>query len=293
MKNLLRIFVVLCLFLACQSLLAYSFPGNPIGYVTDFANILSDDTELSLESRLESFAKETSIEIAVVTVNSLDGDSIENYANELFREWGVGKKEYNNGILFLVAPNERKVRIEVGYGLEGAMPDIQAGYIIDNIVVPAFKNGNYDSGVVEGVDATISVVQGEQFETKVNILDLLNNDGFVFFAVFFFILLGQGLLALLASTRSWWLGGVFGVIAGFIIPPLFYSPDVEWVLVLVLGIFGLALDYYVSKSYKKYKNRGGKKSPWQWGSGGGFGGGSSGGGFGGGSSGGGGASGGW
>jgi uncharacterized protein len=145
---------------------AYVSPGTHSGYVNDFANIISEDVENSIKNELQIFEASTTIELAVVTINSLDGDDITPFANNLFREWGIGKKDTNNGVLLLIAPNERKLRIEVGYGLEGVLTDLQSGYIIDNIITPEFKTGNYDQGIVSGVSAILQVVQGEVFDTS-------------------------------------------------------------------------------------------------------------------------------
>ena len=97
-----------------ESASAYRSPGQPRGFVNDFAGVLSDQTKSSLEQTLSQFSSETSNQIVVVSVMSLEGDSIENYSNELFREWAIGQKDKNNGVLLLIAPNEKQVRIEVG-----------------------------------------------------------------------------------------------------------------------------------------------------------------------------------
>ncbi|MBX9765264.1 TPM domain-containing protein, partial [Patescibacteria group bacterium] len=115
---------------AALPVLAYVSPGSPTGYVNDFAGALSEETETALNAELENFTKETGGEIAVAVVSSLGGDALESYANTLFREWGVGGKETNTGILFLVAVEDREVRIEVGYGYEGVVPDAYASRII-------------------------------------------------------------------------------------------------------------------------------------------------------------------
>lgn len=303
MKKILKIIILFSILFFYENVFAYSSPGNPVGFVTDFSNIISDQAESSLDIQLKNFSASTTIEIAVVTVNSLEGDSVENYANELFREWGIGKKEYNNGILFLIAPNERKARIEVGYGLEGIMPDIQAGYIMDNIIIPEFKNGNYEKGIIEGTNSIQSVVMGEEFDSvnsNFNQGELNKQTYFINLGGFGLILIAlalQGIISLLASTKSWWLGGVFGLMAGIGISYSFGFSSISWVLILVFSMSGLLFDYYISKSYKKYKRYGGKMSPIAWGFSRGVGGsggrGGGGGGFGGGSSGGGGASGSW
>lgn len=131
-------------------------------YVLDEAAVISPATEARIEAlsaRLE--AATPSAEVAVVTVPSLGGRSIEEYAEQRFEQLGIGQKGKDNGVLLLVAPTERKVRIEVGYGLEGALPDAKAGAIIDEIIIPAFKAGNLDAGIEQGHAAIVGIVAEE------------------------------------------------------------------------------------------------------------------------------------
>jgi hypothetical protein len=119
----------------------------PNGPVNDFANILDDATEARLRALIEGVERDTTAEIAVATVPSLDGSAVEEVATRYFNTWGVGQKALNNGVLLLVAPNEREVRIEVGYGLEPILPDGLAGEIIRKTVLPKFKDGDYPGGI--------------------------------------------------------------------------------------------------------------------------------------------------
>lgn len=132
--------------------LAYSveYP-QPYGHVNDFAKLLPVDTAKMLEAELRTYKAQTSIEVAVVTVNSLEGLSVEDYTIELARRWGVGEKKKDNGVVFLIAPNERKARIEVGYGLEPDLTDAQSGRIMRDQIVPLFKEGRMTDGVAAGV----------------------------------------------------------------------------------------------------------------------------------------------
>jgi uncharacterized protein len=127
--------------------------------VNDFARVFSEDDASSLEQLLGDTEKQTSAEIAVVTVASLDGMTIEEYANRLFKEWGIGKKAADNGVLVLVAPSERRARIEVGYGLEPILPDGLAGEIIRTQFVPEFRRGDYAAGIRAGVVRIIAIVR--------------------------------------------------------------------------------------------------------------------------------------
>ncbi|MBN1781352.1 YgcG family protein [bacterium] len=130
------------------------------GRVTDNAQILSSETSRMLTERLRDHENRTGNQIAVLTVSSLDGEAVEDYALDVFNEWKLGQKDRDNGILILVAPNDRRMRIEVGYGLEPVMPDAMAGRIIRGIMTPRFKNGDYDGGIMEGTLAVIDVLEG-------------------------------------------------------------------------------------------------------------------------------------
>lgn len=131
------------------------------GYVLDKAGILSPGTRLKLEQFLENFDKSDSTQLAVLTIPSLEGDSLEGYALKVAEAWGIGQKGKDNGALLLVAKAERKVRIEVGYGLEGRLTDLLAGRIIDYEITPRFKQGDFDGGVVAGVASMAEAVRGE------------------------------------------------------------------------------------------------------------------------------------
>lgn len=129
---------------------------DSVGHVNDFANLLAPDVERKLEQELRIYKEQTSIEIAVVTVKSLEGLSVEDYTIGLARKWGLGEKKKDNGVVLLVAPNERKVRIEVGYGLEPDLTDSQAGRVIRDTIVPLFKQSKIADGVVSGVAGILS-----------------------------------------------------------------------------------------------------------------------------------------
>jgi len=134
---------------------------NPPRLVVDNANVLAAQDRQTLEDKLVALDDNTSNQIAVVTVTSLNGEVIEEVANKTFRDWGIGNKKTNNGILLLIAVNDRKIRIEVGYGLEGAIPDITANDIINNDLKPAFKQGNYLGGINAAVDNLSKAAKGE------------------------------------------------------------------------------------------------------------------------------------
>ena len=126
-------------------------------WVTDTSATLDAKTVALLNERAAAFERETTSEIAIVVIRSLDGVSIEEAAVKLFEMWGIGKKNRDNGLLFLWSTGDRRVRVEVGYGLEGALPDGKVGAILDQYVIPRFKANQFDQGVLDGVGALIAV----------------------------------------------------------------------------------------------------------------------------------------
>lgn len=154
----------LFLFLSATLLPASLAAGTDIPYltgrVTDNAQILSPETRKSLAESLKAHENRTSNQIAILTVPTLSGGSIEDYAVDVFKAWKLGQKGKDNGILIIVVPNDRRMRIEVGYGLEGTMTDLMAGRIIQNVMTPRFKNGDYNGGIIEGARAVIEVLDG-------------------------------------------------------------------------------------------------------------------------------------
>lgn len=157
--NRRHLVILFLLLLPCAAFAA--FP-KPAGFVNDFAGVIDEGARPRLESLLSSFEKKTGDEVAVVTLPSLEGRTVEDVAVDLYKTWGIGKEGRDNGVLFLVAPNDRKMRIEVGYGLEGAINDALAGRIMDENVVPAFKAGDLTSGIVGGTVAIVNTIAGKE-----------------------------------------------------------------------------------------------------------------------------------
>ena len=286
-----KIFTVITLALP---LVAFGFynPGTPRGYINDFVGMLSTDQSAVIEQKLSQFEKDTSNEITVVTIASLEGDTIEDFAVKLFEQWRIGKAKNDNGILLLIARDDRKMRIETGYGLEGALPDATASSIINNIIKPAFQNGDYAGGINGAVDAMISATKGEYQSSTAS-----NGDGSmsaknienIFWIGFVAII---WLSSILARSKSWWAGGVVGGALGTVIGFIFGFLYFGIISMMLLIPLGLLFDFIVSRTYERGKAAG--HIPWFIGGGGrgGFGGGGFGG-FGGGHSGGGGSSGSW
>jgi uncharacterized protein len=153
------------LFIFCLSCIipayALSIPEKPQNYVNDYAGILSENAKAELESRLFGFEKETSNQVVVATFQSLEGEVLEDFSIRLAEKWKIGQAKNDNGVILLIFKEDRAVRIEVGYGLEGALPDALCAQIIRQVIVPAFRQGDFDGGVRKAVEAIILATKGE------------------------------------------------------------------------------------------------------------------------------------
>jgi uncharacterized protein len=143
---------------------ALSFPALT-GRVVDDAGILSPSTRDTLTTLLAEHEKQTGNQVVVVTLKSLQGTTIEQYGYQLGRAWGIGVKGKNNGALLIVSPSTHDVRIEVGYGLEGTLTDAQSKLIIENVMLPSFRKGDYDGGVLNGTITTLQALGGHPSAT--------------------------------------------------------------------------------------------------------------------------------
>ncbi len=161
--NFIRKIFFSCLLFSGFSVAAQKIPArpDPPKLVNDFTGTLTADQAQALETKLVAFDNSTSTQIAVVIVASTGDMDVADYNVELFRAWGVGGKEHNNGVVLLIAKDDRKLNITTGYGLEGALPDITSKQIIDNNIVPQFKGNDYYRGIEEGTDAIMQAVKGE------------------------------------------------------------------------------------------------------------------------------------
>jgi uncharacterized protein len=150
------------LFVCVFSTLAFAIDFPPLtGRVVDQANVMTAQSRGDVEAKLKDLEDKSGIQLVVATVKSLQGSDIETYANQLFRSWKLGEAKKNNGVLLLVAPAEHKVRIEVGYGLEGTLTDALSSVIISSAIIPRFKAGDFSGGIERGVDGIISVLSGD------------------------------------------------------------------------------------------------------------------------------------
>ncbi len=276
---------------------AYISPGRPQGFVSDFAGVINVEEKTEIEQILHDYDLKTGNQIAVVFINDLGGETIETYATSLFEEWEIGKKGKDNGVLFLASLSEKEMRIEVGYGLEGDLTDIESKKIVSDVVPAYFALGEYGQGARAVSKAIIGAISGEYvFDSGSAVAEHEGSFDFGYYfwlIIFVFMWLGS----VLSRSRSWWLGGIIGAVCGIII----WIIRGFWIYLPIFVVGGLIFDYLVSTKYKQVFERGTNRgifpwlffiggrpgSRWDRGPRGGFGG------FGGGMSGGGGASGRW
>ncbi|HEY4507665.1 MAG TPA: TPM domain-containing protein [Candidatus Paceibacterota bacterium] len=264
---------------------ALELPARPSGPIADLANVIDDDAEAALDAELRAYYQQTGNSVVVATVPTLQGEAASVYANRLFGEWGIGDAAKDTGVLLLVSPfgepGERDVWIEVGYGLEGDLPDAEVSWIVNRTLIPAYQSADISGGTVAGAREIVKAIGDVSYAPA-------QESGSSMGGEFWGFLLWMFLAALVGfshTKRKWdaplFAGGV-GALAGWLLWGFFAAAAAGVVLALV----GLLFEIY------RAKHPGGHRGFW----GGGFGGGSGGGGFGGfggGSSGGGGGGGRW
>ena len=192
--------------LALYAVAAIALDFPPLtGRVVDQAGVISAETKSDLEAKSKNLEDKSGIQLVVATVKSLQGDDVETYANQLFRFWKLGESKKNNGVLLLVAPAEHKVRIEVGYGLEGTLTDALSSVIISSAIVPRFKANDFSGGIARGVDGIISVLTTDaaEWHRKVEVRE--DDPGKVFntlFPFFFFLLVVWFVRYLMSNAQN-------------------------------------------------------------------------------------------
>jgi uncharacterized protein len=286
---------------------------KPSGAINDFANVLSEQTEALLKALIENVEHSTTAEIAVATVSSLDGTTVDDYAVRLFQAWGIGQKGRDNGVLVVVAPSDRQIRIEVGYGLEGVLPDGLAGVVIRESFLPPFRDGDFDKGVLQGVTRVAEIIRRNETLTAEQLQELtkppFDYTPYVFVPFLgLFVVIGMGVLgAGLRDKDSFFrlFGSAFGGIP-LLLSSIFGLYALE--ILALVGLVAIAVGYFLGAALVGRLERSGRvstskrgsgssSSSWSSGSSGGSSSSgsssSSSGGFGGGRSGGGGASGSW
>jgi uncharacterized protein len=286
-----RILLLIILLLMPLPVLALDAP-QLTGRVNDYAGMLSPEAASRLEQKLAGFERDQSTQIVVLTIPSLQGDDIDQFTIRVADLWKIGQKGSDNGVLLVLARDERKVRIEVGMGLQGVLPDITAGRIIRDVMRPHLKSGNFERGISAGVDGIIAATKGEFKATPGERKSRPHQSGSSRLLTF---LLFTGVAAVALGSVSRYLGGLAGAVGLPLAAGVTFS-GLGLGILLLLGAVGLVAGFLLS-TLARFGHNGGQGGGGFYG-GGGFGGGgfgSGGGGFSGGGGGfdGGGASGDW
>lgn len=241
-------------------------------YVTDYTNTLTKEQNLDISKQLGDLEKATKYQVAVVMLNDIDGDYIEHYAVKLYEKLGLGNADTKQGALFLISKNTREMRIEVGYGLEPILTDGITKNILDNYVRPEFKNGNYYEGIKKGVELVNNTLIDPNTAIPEPEKETNSKDWFSIFFVLFVVginILGW-LFAIIARTKSWWLGGVVTFVFGFaVLYFVFGLNPIGDIILFIFTLGGFIFDYFISKNYKYWQNKmpmnpGDKTTPAWW-----------------------------
>ena len=207
MKKLIAglLLILLILPLACTAVSAATPSPTAAFYVNDKAGVLSDAQEKSMVSAAEQLAKQTGAQVVVLTVTTLDGKDITEYALEIARAWGIGDKEKNNGVLILLSTGDREVRVEVGYGLEGCLPDGKTGRLIDDYAIPYYAQNDFATGTEQLFHAVMNVVCEEYSidpaSLNVPVMDTAEEEITTFDLIFLLVAIA-GMVALVVLTRG-------------------------------------------------------------------------------------------
>jgi len=283
--------------LPTASALALEVPPKPTSSpIVDQANVLNPQQKTDLESLLAAETTRSGNQIGILVVKSLEGESLEDYSIKVARAWGIGDRERNNGVLLLAAIDDRKLRIEVGRGLEGSLTDLRSSRIIRDRIAPEFRKSDYYAGLRSGVEG-ITVAIKDEVDPALNTTSTPKKSSIPWELLIFgpFIALSW-LGSILARSKSWWAGGLVGGGIGAVGLIFLGLTIISFGLIAFLVIAGLLFDRAISKNFSQRKADGLAPAWWAGGThlGGGGSSGSGGfGGFGGGGFGGGGSSGSW
>lgn len=189
---------------------APKIPDQATGYVNDYASMLTPAQVQSLDHQLIQFDKKTSNQVVVATFNTLGGEPLEDFSMHLATKWKIGTRKHDNGVLLLIIKNDHKMRIEVGYGLEGSLTDALSGLIIRNEIAPSFKQGNYYQGIENGVQAIMKATQGQYkptASTATTVKKIVALIIFLFFIVVF-------VLSSFTRGNGYFVGTTAGILMG-------------------------------------------------------------------------------
>jgi uncharacterized protein len=247
-----RIFLFFILLLCCVPFTAYGLDVPRLeGYVNDYAGMIHSSTKSKLEEALIGFEQSDSTQIVILTIPALEGENIEEFGIKVAERWKIGHQDKDNGILFIVSKQERKIRIEVGRGLEGKLTDLMAGRIIDQVIKPKFKQSDFDGGFIAGVSALISATRGE-FKGGQRPVQRRQKS----FPPFLTFLLFLGIFILILGSLSRILGGIAGALG---LPALVYltALPVGILIIIFLALVGLGAGLFLPSLFFAKGSRGG------------------------------------
>jgi uncharacterized protein len=249
-------------FLAISSFLL--FLGQPLraatlevpelrGRINDVAGMLPNDRALDLEERLTALEQETGHQIVVLTLPSLQGDSLEDFSIRVAETWKIGENTFDNGAILLIAQKERKIRIEVGYGLEGVLPDAVASRIIRETIIPPFRNGDYAAAIEAGIEAIIHVTRAEPLARSTTTAASKETRGTVI-AVGLFVVAALVALIVGITRRTAVSGAIGGAISGGTVGlgGILASSPSFWIFYLLAGaLTGFLANIYAARAWGK------------------------------------------
>ena len=250
MRGRKRNFYLFILVVCCLPAVAYSLDVPRLqGYVNDYAGMISPPTRSRIEEALKAFEQSDSTQVVILTLPSLEGENIEEVGIKVAEAWKVGQQGKDNGVLFIVSKQERKIRIEVGRGLEGKLTDLMAGRIIDQVIKPRFKQGDFDGGFTAGVSSLIAATRGE-FRAEQRQMRP-RQKGFPPFLTF---LLFFGILILFLGIYSRILGGVAGAVG---LPALIYTTVLPLgiLAIVLLALIGFGSGFFLSSLFSSGSSR--------------------------------------
>ena len=199
MKKLKFLSIISLFFVLVSSAFGLEVPEltNPI---VDNASLISDGVETNINNKLEELSNSTGIQLGILTIPTLEGEVLESYSMKVVENWKLGSTEKDTGVLLLIALEERSIRIEVGYGLEGVLTDTKCGLIIRNVIAPEFRNGNYQAGIVNAVNNMVGLVKGDESLVSKRVLNESSGDSSAF--IFMGIVLLYGFIFVMAVVTS-------------------------------------------------------------------------------------------
>ncbi len=226
------------------------------GYVNDYADMISSSVESELETKLKAFEDSDSTQIVILTISSLEEESLEEFSIKVAETWKIGQKNKDNGAIFLVSKNDRKMRIEVGYGLEGVITDLLAGRIIDHITAPHFQNGDMDKGFTETVNALIGSAKGEFTADKLPSTNPSKQKNFPISIIVIITMFWFGFSKIFPLKIRGFAGGIFGIII-FLILGFIGGMALGVFSIIILSILGSVVGAILTLLFTAGNSRGG------------------------------------